>query len=56
MILALDIGGTQIKTGLFNNKGEIIELSKFETNIKDDDFSMLDRISEILDLILEKTI
>lgn len=54
MILALDIGGTQIKTGLFNNKGEIIELSKFETNIKDDDFSMLDRISEILDLILEK--
>lgn len=54
MILVLDIGGTQIKAGLMSSKGEMIEKLKFDTNTKQDNFNMLNRISEIIDKIIAK--
>ncbi|MFM1524122.1 MULTISPECIES: ROK family protein [Helcococcus] len=48
MILTLDIGGTNIKTGIFENS-KFTQLNSYETGIKDSSFNMLDRISFIID-------
>lgn len=48
MILALDIGGTNIKTGIFENS-TFTQSNSYETGIKDGSFNMLDRISFIID-------
>lgn len=54
MILTLDIGGTQIKTGLINSEGQLIEKSKHDTNVKSENFNMLDRISKIINKKIEE--
>lgn len=50
MILTLDIGGTQIKSGLFQfeNISDFIETKKYDTNIIDERFDMLSRLDEII--------
>ena len=52
MILTLDIGGTNIKTGIFENS-RFTQLNSYETGIKDSSFNMLDRISFIIDETLK---
>lgn len=54
MILTLDIGGTQIKAGLINSEGQLIEKSKHDTNVKSENFNMLDRISKIINEKIEE--
>lgn len=48
MILVMDIGGTNIKTGIFDGDN-FTKLNSYNTDIKDSAFNMLDRISHIIE-------
>lgn len=52
MIITIDIGGTEIKTGIINEAKQLMPLKKYATNPFEPNFSMLDRLTEVLDDIV----